>query len=69
MDDLPAALYRVQHDKSYTHYDSVNGFSSKGHYLMANSFWLNKQNLESHLRWEARPIEPTPFISAFDNLG
>ena len=69
MDTIPPSLYRIQHNNSYTIFEPTHGFESRGHYLMGYSFWLNKGRLESHLTWSARPDEPSPFISAFDNRG
>jgi hypothetical protein len=69
MDYPPTFLYRMQHEGSYSPYDSIDGIECQGHYLMANIFRLNKQRLQSDLRKETCPLEPTPFISVFDDLG
>ncbi|KAF1966101.1 hypothetical protein BU23DRAFT_560558 [Bimuria novae-zelandiae CBS 107.79] len=63
----PSVFYRAQHRRSFTHYDSQYGFEAQGRYLMDYSHWINKQKIESHLNRNARPLEPTPFISVFDN--
>lgn len=65
----PLRLYRVHSASSFTVYDEQHGFEARGHYLMDPSHWINKGRFESHLRWEDRPLEPTPFISLFDNFG
>ncbi|KAL4947204.1 hypothetical protein BDW69DRAFT_204617 [Aspergillus filifer] len=62
-------FYRIQHDRSYTIFDPQYGFESNGHYSMPYSFWLNKGKIESHLDWEACPMQPTPFISVFDDIA
>ncbi|OJZ79618.1 hypothetical protein ASPFODRAFT_54946 [Aspergillus luchuensis CBS 106.47] len=67
MNTIPPFFYRVQHDRSYTIFDPQTGFESNGHYSMPYSFWLNKGKVESHSDWQARPIQPTPFISVFDD--
>ncbi|CZR54536.1 uncharacterized protein PAC_04420 [Phialocephala subalpina] len=70
---LPSAFYRVQHHRSYTVFQRESdhasaGFTSNGHYLMNGSLWINKEKIESHLVWKSRPLEPSPYISVFDNL-
>ena len=61
-------FYRVQHQDSFTVFEN-NTFESNGHYYIANSHWLNRQRVNRHLYWQDRSIEPSPFISVFDNKG
>jgi hypothetical protein len=63
----PNAFYRVQHANSFTAFDE-QGFKSQASYLMDHCHWVNKAMFESHLKWKARPSEPTPYISVFDNM-
>ncbi|KAK1828260.1 hypothetical protein QBC39DRAFT_359897 [Podospora conica] len=63
---LPLNFYRVQHQRSFTIHNET-GFESKGHYYMPLSFWVNHTKLEKHLDWSDSSIEPSPFISVFDN--
>ncbi|KAF2660011.1 hypothetical protein K491DRAFT_712056 [Lophiostoma macrostomum CBS 122681] len=58
----PQAFYRAQHKDSFTYYDAEHGG-----YYMDYCHWINKVKIDSHLDWSARPKEPTPFISIFDN--
>ncbi|QUC23925.1 uncharacterized protein UV8b_08166 [Ustilaginoidea virens] len=60
-------FYRVQSDESFTHWDS-DGFTAMGRYWMDYCHWINRGKIECHLNWKDRSIEPTPFISIFDNL-
>jgi hypothetical protein len=68
MSDQPAkAFYRVHHAHSFTTFDT-RGFTSQASYSMERCYWVNKERFETHLFWKARPSEPTPYISVFDNL-
>ena len=60
-------FYRAQSDRSFTEY-TANQFQSRGSYFVHNSHWLNKGKIERHLAWNDRSVQPTPFISVFDNL-
>lgn len=62
-------LYRVQHERSFTYYEPSIGFMSKGCYYMDYSHWFNPRKVRKHLEWDDRSLEPSPFISLFDNLG
>jgi hypothetical protein len=64
----PPNFYRVQHNGPFTHYDD-EGFSAQASYIMDWCQWVNKEKFESHLGWNANPVEPTPYISLFDNLA
>ncbi|TDZ39489.1 hypothetical protein CTRI78_v010585 [Colletotrichum trifolii] len=61
-------FYRVQSDQSFTHYDEEVGFAPQGNYYMNYEHWVTKDRIEAQLNWKARPLEPSPFISVFDNL-
>ncbi|TAQ88754.1 hypothetical protein B7494_g2918 [Chlorociboria aeruginascens] len=63
---LPPMFYRVQHQDSFTIFEN-NVFESNGHYYMAYSHWLNRQKVNRHLDWKDRSVEPSPFVSVFDN--
>ncbi|KAI4283520.1 MAG: hypothetical protein L6R38_002101 [Xanthoria sp. 2 TBL-2021] len=67
MTSPPQFFYRVQHQGSYTYYHPHTGFEARGHYKMDPSHYINGSKVRSHLKWADRPIEPTPFISVFDN--
>lgn len=69
MTSPPQFFYRVQHQGSYTYYHPHTGFEARGHYKMDPSHYINGSKVRSHLKWADRPIEPTPFISVFDNYG
>ncbi|KAL4931888.1 uncharacterized protein BDV17DRAFT_227850 [Aspergillus undulatus] len=69
MHSIPPSFYRVQHDRSYTIFNPQDGFESNGHYLMPYSFWINNGRIRSHLMWGDSPVEPTPFISVFDDIA
>lgn len=65
----PPMFYRVQHASSFTN-NEAGGFAAKGRYCMADCHhWVNKEIFESHLDWEATPVEATPYISLFDKLA
>ncbi|PMD66302.1 uncharacterized protein K444DRAFT_607727 [Hyaloscypha bicolor E] len=61
-------LYRVQHSTSFTHHANHEGFRAKGTYWMDYSHWFNPRKVTKHLDWKDRSLEPSPFISFFDNL-
>jgi hypothetical protein len=63
----PPTLYRVQHERSFTHYDDTKGFKAKGSCSMHDSHWLVPSRVRKHLNWSDRSNELTPFISLFDN--
>lgn len=63
---LPTMFYRVQHQDSFAIFEN-NIFESNGHYCIAYSHWLNRQKVNRHLDWQDRSVEPSPFISVFDN--
>ena len=65
----PSALYRVQHEKSFTYHDRHEGFVANGQYYMDYSHWINAKKVRNHLNWNDTSDEPSPFISLFDNLG
>jgi len=62
-------LYRVQHERSFTHYEPSIGFVAKGFYWMDYSHWFNPRKVRKHLDRDDRSLEPSPFISLFDNLA
>jgi hypothetical protein len=67
---LPApTLYRVQHTRSFTHYDNDEGcFVAGGQYRVYPGHWTDPAKIRKHLNWHDQSAE-TPFISLFDNLG
>ncbi|MCJ1474802.1 hypothetical protein MMC13_003462 [Lambiella insularis] len=65
----PPTLYRVQHQTSFTRYEPSIGFEANVVYWMAYSHWFNGKKVREHLDWNSRPLEPSPFISLFDNLA
>ncbi|KAL4994475.1 hypothetical protein BDV10DRAFT_203803 [Aspergillus recurvatus] len=69
MHSIPPSFYRIQHDRSCPIFNPQDGFESHGHYLMPYSFWLNSGRIRSHLVWGDSPVEPTPFISVFDDIA
>ncbi|OGM48684.1 hypothetical protein ABOM_001966 [Aspergillus bombycis] len=40
---------------------------ARGHYHMSLSHWLNRAKIEEHLDWHRCLIQPSPFISVFNN--
>lgn len=66
---VPPALYRVQHEGSFTFHDHREGFIANGKYMMNYSHWINQTKVMEHLDEKSRPMEPSPFISLFDNIG
>lgn len=62
-------FYRVQDSSSFTLYSEDTGLNSNGKYFMRTDHIINAQRISTHLTWGARPSEPSPFISVFDNLG
>lgn len=66
---MSPTFYRVQHSSSFTDYGLNTGFHAKGRYYMRTDHIINAQRINSHLNWGARPTEPSPYISVFDNLG
>jgi len=65
----PPKLYRVQHSTSFTHHGYQEGFRAKGTYWMDYSHWFNRGKVTKHLDWKDRSLEPSPFISLFNNLS
>ncbi|KAL8924843.1 MAG: hypothetical protein Q9172_002508 [Xanthocarpia lactea] len=63
----PPYFYRVQHHTSYTYYNPQKGFEANAHYHMDHSHYINGLKVRAHLNWADRSIQPTPFISIFDN--
>jgi len=68
MSTAPKAFYRVQHRSSYTRYDK-DGFYANARYSMHYHHWINQAKFNNHLNRKDRPLEPTPYISVFENLG
>jgi hypothetical protein len=66
---LPPRFYRVQHNNSFTYYSQENGFLSQASYYIDFNHWLNQAKIAKHLDWMDRSLQPTPFISMFDNIG
>ncbi|KNG89135.1 hypothetical protein ANOM_002999 [Aspergillus nomiae NRRL 13137] len=67
MSQLPYQFFRCQHDGPFTWFSPWEGFESRGHYHLPLSHWLNREKIEEHLDWRRRPLQPSPFISVFNN--
>lgn len=65
----PQTLYRVQYKNSFTHYSNDQGFLAQGRYHMDYTHWFKPLKVRNHLDWKDRSLEPTPFISLFDDHG
>ncbi|KAL9589792.1 MAG: hypothetical protein Q9203_001402 [Teloschistes exilis] len=67
MDYQTRRFYRVQSEHSNTLYSEVEGFEARAHYMMPDSFYINKQMIQKHLRCQPMSALLSPFISLFDN--
>jgi hypothetical protein len=65
----PPTLYRVQHNRSFTYYADEHGFQAREGRSEDMCYYFDPQRIYKHLDWNDRSMEPTPFISLFDNLG
>ncbi|KAL9585895.1 MAG: hypothetical protein Q9212_001252 [Teloschistes hypoglaucus] len=67
MDYQTRRFYRVQSEHSHTLYNEVDGFEARAHYMMPDSFYINKQMIQKHLGYQPIGRCPSPYISLFDN--